>query len=129
MMATALIGLGPLQGHDGPARFARDARQEAYIRNHHAWIVAAAGADGRFPYNWFPHHNWANPRVFADFAAIDLRRITASRYMLISKCFRHDGDGGIERTRRLRGEHVHHSPMNLGCSTTANARSAVPTSP
>ena len=87
-------------------RLQSDPRLEAYIRNHHAWIVDAAGDDGYFPYNWFPHHNWANPRVFADFAEVDLRRIVAYRYVLTSECFRHDGEGGIIRTPKLRGEHV-----------------------
>jgi len=87
-------------------RIARDPRLEAYVRNHHAWIVEAAGEDGRFPYNLFPHHNWANPRLFAEFAETDLRRIVAYRYVLTSECFRHDGQGGIERIPQLRGEHV-----------------------
>lgn len=91
-------------------RIERDPRLEAYIRNHHAWIVEAAGEDGRFPYNWFPHHNWANPRVFQAFASTDVRRIRAYRYVLTSECFRHDGQGGIERTPQLIGAHVIHVP-------------------
>ncbi|MEM8752051.1 MAG: hypothetical protein AAGF90_03670 [Pseudomonadota bacterium] len=85
--------------------FAENPKLERYFRQHHAFILEHVDEEGRYPYNWFPHHNWSNPSLFEEFAAIDLREIAAYRYSIESVCLGYDDDGGVVETLRLRGSH------------------------
>lgn len=64
----------------------------AMIPRWHAVMLRKAGDDGHFAYDIYPHHIWSDPRRFQEFAALDLRRITAYRLVRETKCL----DGGNE---------------------------------
>lgn len=85
--------------------FADDPRLERYFRYHHDHIASMSG-DGERPNTWiFPHHNWSNPALYREFAAVDVADIRAYHYIVESICFAYDGDGGVDERVMLRGSH------------------------
>ncbi|MGB7371242.1 hypothetical protein [Erythrobacter sp.] len=85
--------------------FERNPRLERYFRRHHDFIMSKAGRDGRFDTWFFPHHNWANPALYHEFARIDLANIRAYHYNVESICFSYDGNGGVDERVQLKGSH------------------------
>jgi hypothetical protein len=85
--------------------FEREPKIEKYFREHHNYVLSRVNEDGRFNPWIFPHHNWANPRLYDDFAELDLRKVIAYRYVLDSICLAYDGDGGVSENLRLRGSY------------------------
>ena len=67
-------------------------------------IMANLDADGHFSYDWFPHHNWSNPALYEDFAALDLRSVVGYRYIIDSICLSYQ-DGMVAERLKLRGVH------------------------
>jgi hypothetical protein len=70
---------------------------ERFIREHHAWIVSRADADGRYAYDLYPHHVWSNPVLYEDFSAMDKRKI--ARYVFVTDyvCVGYDDNGLVRR--------------------------------
>ncbi|NNU16843.1 hypothetical protein HK107_10990 [Parvularcula sp. ZS-1/3] len=86
--------------------FTREPRLETYFKQHHAYVQTRLNKEGRFNAWVFPHHNWANPSRYRDYQTLDLRQVTAYRYIIESVCLSYDGEGGVTEDVRLRGTYV-----------------------
>ena len=82
-------------GYRRDAAFAKDMEAtKGFIRAHHAFYLNLS-ADGRFNYQMFPFHHFANPADYADFFALDKRRITSYSLVARSHCLG-AGDGKLQ---------------------------------
>lgn len=94
----------PVGEVSGVGRMFRDNPElERYFVEHHRFALTQIDEDGQFRYNIFPHHNWSNPSLYEDFAALDLRNVETYRYVVESICLDYDDEGGVKETLRLRG--------------------------
>lgn len=59
---------------------------EAFLRQHHRFILSQTDAQGRFNYDLYPHHIWSNPLLYQDFNVLDKRSITGYRLVVESAC-------------------------------------------
>jgi len=66
-------------------------RLTKYIRAHHSYIVGHVDAQGRYPYDLFPHHHFTNPVYFREFQALDKRTIVRYDLVTESSCLSYDG--------------------------------------
>ena len=57
-----------------------------FVRRHHAQVLAVSDDNGRFPYDWYPHHIFSNPFMFSDFNRLDKRTIVRYWYVIEPKC-------------------------------------------
>ena len=85
--------------------FERQPTLETFFREHHAWMLSRLDADGHFPYGLFPHHNWSNPSLYREFAALDKRDVVAYRYTVDSVCLS-ERDGRLVEEVQLSGAHL-----------------------
>jgi hypothetical protein len=69
-----------------PAYAGRENQIQRFVQQHHAQITALLDRDGRFPYDWYPHHIWSNPFMFKDFNRLDKRTIVRYWYVVEAKC-------------------------------------------
>ena len=67
------------------------------MREHHAYIVSHADADGRYAYDLYPHHIWSNPALYRDFSSMDKRRIVEYRFVTDFVCLGYDDAGLVRR--------------------------------
>jgi len=72
-----------------------------YIRAHHSYIIGHADAQGRYPYDFFPHHTFTNPVYFREFQALDKRTIVRYNLVTESSCLSYDG-GNFNKTIKQR---------------------------
>ena len=73
------------------------------IRAFHANMLEQ-NPDGQPPYDLYPHHIWANPIEFREFAALDKRQISHYRLVVESVCISVN-DEHIVRDIKLRGQY------------------------
>lgn len=92
--ACDFSGLTEAPDYRQASAFARDLEAtRGFIRAHHAFYLNLS-ADGRFNYQWFPFHHFANPADYRDFFALDKRRITSYTLVARSHCLS-AGDGTL----------------------------------
>lgn len=84
--ACDFSGLASAPGYRQPSVFAKDMEAtRSFIRAHHAFYLNLSD-DGRFNYQLFPFHHFANPADYAAFFALDKRRITSYSLVARSHC-------------------------------------------
>jgi hypothetical protein len=79
------------------------------IRQHHRTMLSHVSAGGHFAYDWYPHHIWANPLLFRQFATVDIRSILAYRYVVEAVCVDFS-DGRLRRRVLHRSEALIEAP-------------------
>jgi hypothetical protein len=52
----------------------------------HTYALQQSSGDGRYNYDFFPHHIWSNPWLFRDFAELDPKSIVTYVYRTIFGC-------------------------------------------
>ena len=76
---------------------------DAFMRQHHRYVLAHADAAGRFAMGGRFDHFSSDPRLVAAFSGVDTRRIVAYRYVVQSSCLGYD-DGRLTRSVDHRSE-------------------------
>jgi hypothetical protein len=74
----------------------RDGSIAAHVRRHHSYMLAEADGNGHVEFDWYPHHTWTVPRLYPEIYEVDVRRISAYRFVDQAVCvdFR---NGSFER--------------------------------
>lgn len=85
---------------------------QQYVRRHHQYIVEHSDADGRYPYDWYPHHIWTMPWEFSDFHQLDKRRIDHYVFHVVSGCKTYE-DGIVGFEEALHGTYPITLPSTL----------------
>lgn len=78
---------------------------QRYVRRHHRFIVDNSAENGRFAYDWYPHHIWSMPWKFSDFRQLDKRRIDHYVFHIDSGCKTYQ-DGVVGFEPKLQGEYT-----------------------
>jgi hypothetical protein len=73
-----------------------DGSIRAHIREHHAYLLSKADAQGRVDFDFYPHHIWSVPALYPDIYQVDLRRIRAYRFVDQAVCLAY-ADGHFKR--------------------------------
>ena|GEM_PF-2535442 len=59
-----------------------------FIQNYHEFALTLANQNGRYFYDFFPHHVWSNPYLFSKASNIDIRNIRAYIYTVMGYCIK-----------------------------------------
>lgn len=58
----------------------------SFIAGYHAFVLRQSDKNGRFAYDYFPHHIWSNPLQFGAVADLDLRRVAGYELVIDAVC-------------------------------------------
>lgn len=75
----------------------------AIVQRHHALVLSLTDQNGLIEYNMYPHHIWSVPWRYADFHALDKRRIATFKYVSEAVCLGFEG-GKLQRDVKWHGE-------------------------
>lgn len=76
-------------------------RLTKFLRAHHSYIVGHVDGQGRYPYDFFPHHHFTNPAYFREFYELDKRTIVRYDLVTESSCLSYE-EGNFAKTIKKR---------------------------
>lgn len=78
-----------------------EGRLKSLLQVTHTYALQQSTDDGRYNYDFFPHHIWSNPWMFRDFAKLDPRSIESYVYRTIFGCISVEEGRPTEDVRRI----------------------------